>query len=597
MTLSRRNALKAGAAFGSSVALAPLIGCGETSATAADTSGDEAFAQIGQRWLDETCRTSPSFATYLGNHAFDGELNDVSGTGRAARAAVRDEARTSLASLDPSTLSREAQVDVAMLAERLDSGDFTENELQAWAWDPLEYSDLAGGSLYSLMARQFAPLPDRLASAAARMEKLPELLAQTREALEIERVPNIHATTYSSQNAGAASIIDNLILANAADLDGDARARLADAAESAKTALAEHQAWIDETLVPGAQGDFRIGAALYEAKLRFSLDEDIDREALNTRARADLERVQAEMLDIARGVLGANMVPAAPTPAQRREAIAAALDIAASDHAAREDVFRDARATLEDATNFVREHDFITMPDAPVQIIEMPEFQQGVAVAYCDSPGPLDKHLDTFYAISPIPDSWTGQQTESFLREYNNRSMYELTIHEAVPGHYVQIWHANQHPSTLRAVLSSGTFIEGWACYAQDVMIEAGHGGDDPLRRLVNLKWALRVITNAILDQGVHVEGWNEEATMRFMLEEAFQEEREAAGKWTRARLSSTQLATYYVGWRGHHDLRAEASALWGDEFDLKTYHDRVLSFGSPPVRLARTLLLDLPIA
>lgn len=595
MLVTRRTALT----LTSSVALAPLIGCGETTtpAPAPDASSDQAFAQLGQRWLDETCRTSPSFATSLGNHAFDGDLNDVSAAGRAARAAVRDETRTALAAIDPATLSREAQVDANMLAERLDSGDFTANDLQSWAWDPLEYADLAGGSLYSLMARDFALLPERLASAAARMEKLPDLLAQTREALQVERVPPIHATTYSFQNAGAASIIDNLILAQATDLDGEARTRLAAAAETAKTALAEHQAWIDDTLVPSAQGDFRIGPALYDAKLRFSLDEDIDRETVATRARADLERVQAEMLDISRGILGANMVPAAPNAAQRRDAIAAALDIAANDHAARDDVFRDARATLEDATQFVREHDLITMPDAPVQIIEMPEFQQGVAVAYCDSPGPLDKHLDTFYAISPIPASWTDEQTESFLREYNNRSMYELTIHEAVPGHYVQIWHSNQHPSTLRAVLGSGTFIEGWACYAQDVMIEAGHGGDDPLRRLVNLKWALRVITNAILDQGVHVEGWSEEATMRFMLDEAFQEEREAAGKWTRAQLSSTQLATYYVGWQAHHDLRREVQTAQGAGFDLKAYHDRVLSFGSPPVRLARALMLDLPIA
>jgi uncharacterized protein (DUF885 family) len=166
-----------------------------------------------------------------------------------------------------------------------------------------------------------------------------------------------------------------------------------------------------------------------------------------------------------------------------------------------------------------------------------------------------------------------------------------------MPGHYVQIWHANKHPSTLRAVLGSGTFIEGWACYAQDMMIEAGHGGDDDaLRRLVNLKWALRVISNAILDQGVHIDGWDEAAAMAFMTERAFQEEREAAGKWTRARVSSTQLSTYYVGWIGHHALRQEARSRQGAAFDLKTYHDSVLSHGSPPLAMARALTLGLSL-
>jgi uncharacterized protein (DUF885 family) len=227
----------------------------------------------------------------------------------------------------------------------------------------------------------------------------------------------------------------------------------------------------------------------------------------------------------------------------------------------------------------------------------MPKFQQGVAVAYCDSPGPLDRDLDTFYAISPIPAEWTDEQTTSFLREYNSRSLYELTIHEAMPGHYVQLWHANKHPSVLRAVLGSGAFIEGWACYAQDIMIEAGHGGGDPLRRLVNLKWALRVISNAILDQGVHVEGWERRQAMAFMTGAAFQEEREAAGKWTRARVSSGQLATYYVGWIEHHALRREVQETQGSAFLAKSYHDALLSHGSPPVRLARALLLDQPIA
>jgi uncharacterized protein (DUF885 family) len=305
------------------------------------------------------------------------------------------------------------------------------------------------------------------------------------------------------------------------------------------------------------------------------------------------------MYEIALGQLGAaaKKYPAKPTPEQRREAVAAAIDIAARQQPPAAMLFEEAKKTLDDATNFVREKQLVTLPDAPVKVIEMPVFQQGVSVAYCDPPGALDRNLDTFYAISPIPKDWKTENTNSFLREYNTRALYELTIHEAMPGHYVQLWHSNKHPSVTRAVLGSGSFIEGWAVYAQDVMIAAGHGGNDPLRKLVNLKWALRVISNTILDNGIHVQGWDEKTAMDFMVKDAFQEQNEAKGKWTRARVSSGQLASYYVGWQEHLAIRRDAEAKEGAAFNLMKYHDTLLSHGSPPARFVRALMFNEPIA
>jgi uncharacterized protein (DUF885 family) len=226
----------------------------------------------------------------------------------------------------------------------------------------------------------------------------------------------------------------------------------------------------------------------------------------------------------------------------------------------------------------------------------MPEFQRGYAVAYCDAPGPLDKGQQTYYAVSPIPADWSAEQAESFLREYNRRMMHDMNIHEAVPGHYVQLWHSNKHPSTLRAVLYSGPFVEGWAVYAEDLMARQGYLGDDPLFRLTQLKMRVRSITNAILDQMVHVDGADEAEVMRFLTVTAFQQEREAAGKWTRARLSSAQLPSYFVGGTEHDVMRAEAQRRQGASFSLKRYHDAALSFGSPPVSYVRALLFDEPI-
>jgi uncharacterized protein (DUF885 family) len=285
-------------------------------------------------------------------------------------------------------------------------------------------------------------------------------------------------------------------------------------------------------------------------------------------------------------------MPDTPNDEQQQKVIEAALEMAYADRPARDKVVELAKQSTAEATAFTREKQLVSVPETPVQIILMPEFQRGVAVAYCDSPGPLDKGLDTFYAVSPIPDDWDQKQVDSFLREYNTRSIHELSIHEAMPGHYLQIAHANKHPSVLRAVLGSGSFIEGWAMYGEKVMDDANYMNGDPLMKLIQRKWALRAMANAILDQAIHVDGMSRDDAMKLMTVTTFQQEREAAGKWVRASLTSAQLPTYFVGYSEHLDLRNEVQKREGDKFNLKAYHDKLLSYGSPPVRFARELML-----
>jgi uncharacterized protein (DUF885 family) len=390
------------------------------------------------------------------------------------------------------------------------------------------------------------------------------------------------------------------MMSHAAELAGEDRTRFDAAVAGLRKAVDEQQKWLDGTLVPNAKGDFRIGQKLYDEKLAFALDSPMTRADIRTRAEAELKRVRAEMYQVARDVLkdkrDAAEMPDAPSHEQEQKTIEAALELAYAERPKREDVVETAKQELAKATEFVKQKDLITLPDAPVQVILMPEFQRGVSVAYCDSPGPLDKGLDTFYAVSPIPDEWKPEQVTSFLKEYNTRSIAELGVHEAMPGHYVQIWHSNKYPSVLRAVLSSGSFVEGWAVYAEKVMADEGFLDKDPLYRLIQQKWYLRSIANAILDQAIHVDGMSEQDAMKLMMEGTFQQEREAAGKWTRARLGSTQLPTYFVGVQEHLDLRKAVEAKEGANFNLKRYHDTELSFGSPPVRYVRALMLGEPI-
>ncbi|HET6395700.1 MAG TPA: DUF885 domain-containing protein [Pseudoxanthomonas sp.] len=573
---------------------------GAATAEAADPAADARFAELSQRALDTWMRLSPTFATSVGEHRYDGELDDLSAEGRQRSLDARKQLLAELEAIDVARLSRENQVDAAILRNKLEADIWNAEVLQSWAWDPLYYNGLAGGAIYDLMAREFAPLPDRLRSATSRMEKLPALLAQARANLDPARVPKVHAETVARQNRGILNIVDSFIVPHAAALPEADRARLEAAIAELREAVAGHQQWLEQTLVPNAAGDFRLGAERYDQKLKFSLNSSLSRAEIRQRAEAELARVRGEMYGIARTVLkdrpGAPPLPETPDDAQRQAAIEAALELAYAERPARGEVVDAARAALDQATAFVREHDLVTLPDAPVEIILMPEFQRGVAVAYCDSPGPLDKNLKTFYAVSPIPEDWSQEQVDSFLREYNSRMIHLLSIHEGTPGHYLEGWHSAKFPSTLRAVLRSGLFAEGWAVYTEKVMADAGYLDHDPLFRLVQLKFYLRTIANAILDQGVHVDGWSREQAMHLMTHDAFQQESEAAGKWVRAQLSSAQLPTYFVGVQEHFDTRKAAEAKLGERFDLKAYHDQVLSYGAPPVRFVRQLMLGEPI-
>ena len=561
---------------------------------------DAAFADLSARALAGWLRISPVSATQIGEHRYDSEIDDLSAKGRQQSLDFSRKMLAELDRIDAARLSRENQVDAAILRNQLEYDIWRSEALQSWATDPQVYNELAGGAIYGLMAREFAPLPERLRSATARMEKIPALFAQARENLDPARVPLIHAETVARQNKGVLSIVEMFITPHLSELPEADQARARHAIDGLQKAVAEQQQWLDATLVPNAKGDFRLGQERYDRKLRFALVSSLSRGEIRQRAEAELTRVRGEMYAIAQEVLagkaGAPPLPAAPDDEQQQKAIEAALELAYADKPARDQVVASAESALASATDFVREKDLVTLPDAPVKIILMPEFQRGVAVAYCDSPGPLDKGLDTFFAVSPIPDDWTDAQVDSFLREYNTRMIHLLSIHEGTPGHYLEGWHSAQFPSTLRAVLRSGVFAEGWAVYTEDMMADAGYLGNDPLFRLVQLKFYLRTIANAILDQGVHVDHWTREQAMDLMVRQTFQQEREAAGKWVRVQLTSAQLPTYFVGVQEHFDTRKAVEAKLGDAFDLKAYHDRILSYGAPPVRFARELMLDQPI-
>lgn len=574
-----------------------LIGAAAPPRPAAASAEDARFTAFSDRVVDQYLRLNPVSATTLGDHRFDGQLSDVSAQGRAAARRFAENAKAELARFDTARLSREHQVDAILLRDQLDYALFSDARLQDWAWDPLTYTGPAGTALFGLTSREFAPLPVRLRSATLRLEAMPRFLAQMRSALVPARVPRIHAETAAKQNAGLTALVDDIVKQQAALPTGE-RARLVRAGAAAKAAIAEQQRWFDQTLVPQARGNERIGAALYDEKLRLALNATLSRQEIRARAEAEIARLRAEMYTVAAGMLrgkaGAPPAPAQPTPDQQQAVIEAGLAIVTADAPAKDQVIPFTKGTLTEAIAFAKAKDLISFPTQSFNVIEMPEYARGVAAAYADMPGALEKDQRGYYAVTPIPPEWTPSQAASFLREYNKWTLHELTLHEGVPGHLLQLAHSNLYKSRLRALLQSGPMVEGWACYSQDVMADAGYLNRDPRYLLAHYKFAMRPPVNAILDQDFHTGTLTRDQAIAFMTKTAFQEEREAAGKWVRMQLSSAQLPTYWVGYSEWKDFRAAAEKRPG--FNLKRFHDNALSHGSPPVRFIRQLTFGEPI-
>jgi uncharacterized protein (DUF885 family) len=421
------------------------------------------------------------------------------------------------------------------------------------------------------------------------MEGIPRGIEQAKA--NLKNPPSIHTETAIEQVQGAVSFIREG-LDPVLDRVPEMKKEIAPLQEKTAVALEEYKKWLQEDLLPRSKGDFRLGTEKFRKKLRFSLASDLSMEEILKRARADLAATQTAIYETALPLHKQYFPDAdAATLQDKKKVTTAVLDKLAEERPNDDTIVDEAKKIVVEATNFTKGKDLVTVPDKPLDVIVMPEFRRGQGIAYCDSPGPLEEHGETFYAIEPTPASWTQERRDSFYREYNNYMLRDLTVHEATPGHYLQLMHANQFrgPTLVRAIFRSGTFIEGWAVYSERFMADAGYGGAEV--KMQQLKMRLRVICNTLLDQGIHTANMSEKEALDLMMQEGFQQEGEAVAKWKRARLQSTQLSTYFVGAAEHDDLRARAEKKHGEKFDLKQYHDQVLSFGSPSAKYVRELM------
>jgi uncharacterized protein (DUF885 family) len=544
------------------------------------------FRRLAEDYLDDLASRHPDIATELGDHRFDDRLPDRRDAELADERRGLDEFAARLTAIDHASLDQELRVDAAVLGNDVARRLFEIEELREHTWNPLLANP--GQAIYMLLARDFAPLPDRLRSLAGRLAAVPESLAAARATLG--RMPKVHMETAIAQFSGTIALVTeevNHALRQAANIGGTAQAsdEVGRVRPAALEALAAHRDWLSARLAGDDQGaggagfaDPRLGAGLFSRKLSLTLSAAAEADAILARAEEDLDRITDEIDEVSAALGG--------TPREVLDRLGAA----APDEATILSFCADALAAQ---TAFVREHDLITLYDDPVEVIDMPEINRGIAVAYCDAPGPLEPVPGaTFIAVSPTPKDWTAERVASFYREYNRHMVHNLMVHEAMPGHYLQLQHSRRFDGAtkLRAALWSGPFVEGWAVYAEELMADHDYPGEgDPAAvRMQQLKMQLRMAINAILDARVHAHGMTEAEAMSLMTTRGFQEDGEASGKWRRAQLTSAQLSTYYVGYTEVADLAADLRRRGLSE---RAAHDSMLAHGSPPVRLLRELL------
>ncbi|HOU46643.1 MAG TPA: DUF885 domain-containing protein, partial [Chitinophagales bacterium] len=282
-----------------------------------------------------------------------------------------------------------------------------------------------------------------------------------------------------------------------------------------------------------------------------------------------------------------------PMPQNQLSVIKMMIDTISVQHVARANFQTEIEKQLPELTKFVREKNLLYLdPTKPLKVRKEPEYMAGVAGASMSSPGPYEKKGTAYYNVGSLA-GWSDEKAESYLREYNKYVLQVLNIHEAIPGHYVQLVYSNKAPSIIKSILGNGAMIEGWAVYSELMMLENGYGNNEPEMWLLYYKWNLRSVCNTILDISVHTKNMSKEDALDLLTNQAFQQKTEAEGKWHRVQVTSVQLTSYFTGFYEITKLREAYKKKMGNAYKLKKFNEQFLSYGSAPVKYIRQILLS----
>ena len=555
--------------------------------------GEREFDAIAKDFIAFYLETNPTIATSIGAHRYDDRLEDMSAEAVASYIGTCRRYADRLRALDLGSLSRDRAIDAWFLLQNIELIVADLEEESSYTRNPQMYTEMLAGSIYGILSQQASPLEERLDRVANRLDGFPRLVEQAIE--NLENPPKPRTEVAIDVTKGLIAFLDNDVLREA-DRASRMRERVRRSAVPAREALIRFQRFLEDDLLNRSFGDIRLGDASFRRRFALFLATDMTPEMMVEAAYRELDAVHERMFTLAaplyERISGAAIAPD-PNFEERIRIISTVLEDIANDHPQPRRLLDACEAAYADAETFVRGRDLLTLPEAPLIIGEAPPFLQATQVAAPAPPGPLDRDGNYYFMVSPVPDYFSAEEAERFMREYNSEMIRVVTIHEAMPGHYVQMAYANRSPSLVRSVFMNQAFCEGWAVYAQGLMVEEGFRGGDPRFALVADKYYLRVVINALLDSGMHRENMQEAEAVRLAVQEGFQESSEALVKWRRrVGIHPCHLSSYFVGALEIRSIREDAKKQWGDRFTLREFHERLLSSGSIPPKCAREVLL-----
>ena len=557
---------------------------------------ERSFSQLAEEFVYTTLSFSPITATATGLHEYKGQhldeqLDDMSPATLDHQREYYERLRQRLQNdVKPDALSAESRADYNIMQNQISLALLDIEEIQSYLHNPTMYVEMVGNALFTPFVLEYAPQAVRMRQIVARLHKLPLFLDQARTNLTSS--PAIWTQVAAEENEGNMALLDKTIRAA---VPSDQRAEFDRAARLALDALQGFQNFLQKSLAARDNWDWRLGRDRYTRKFRYTLASGAEAADVLESAARDLQTVRARMLETAlplhREFFPAHKDHANLTEEVRtNQIVSEVLERIAGRHSTRESYLADARQDLEEARQFVAQRHLVPLPPrSNLQVIPTPEFMRGAYAVGGFNPAPaLEPQLGAFYWVTPIPPDWPAARVESKLREYNFYKLKLLTIHEAMPGHYVQFEYANDiQPAArrlLRAVYGNGPYIEGWAQYATEVMLDAGFLDHSPELRLTFQKEELRVIANAILDVRLQMLNMTDQEALDLMEKQTFQEAEEATAKLQRAKLSSAQLPTYFAGWRGWTRVRDRYRQARGAAFNLADFHGAALRQGAVPL-------------
>jgi uncharacterized protein (DUF885 family) len=567
------------------ILLVPLMLLGSLTRTVAQTENAKLDAFF-RSYLDERFRLRPMAGTEMGDHRFDAQLEDLS---PEARSRWLEQTRQTLSALPKAVayekLSRDGQIDYEILEHSLKAEEWLTDNIHPFEEDPRAYNGYINDSVYLLLTQSSLPKETNIANCIARMGQIPKIVAAARQ--NLRNPPRAHTETAVKQNRGAIGFYEHEIFEFAGETSQ--LAALKAAAQPVVSCLKDYQDFLEKDLLPRANGQWRLGTEKFARKLDLELDAAVSADQVMSDAESEFARVERDMYVIARQLWSQYFPRQALRPDDeegRESTVQRVLDAIAKEHCRPEELTREMERRVAALKEFISANDILRLPEPDhCQVIEMPEFKRGNSTAYMEAPAPLDPNGTGHLAVSPPPKDWDAQRVNSYLEEYNNRMLDILAIHEGYPGHSVQLEYMNRNPSLIRRVLQSGVYIEGWAVYTEQMMLDQGYGhGDLPLR-LNQLKFYLRAVANTILDHKMHCSNLTDDEALQFLTRRCFQSEGEAKLKIIRAKQSSCQLSTYFVGRMAHYRLRQQIERELGDKFVLGRYHEAVLDPGAVPVK------------